>query len=73
METVLIPHTRAWARAFMFGETTDVLQYAPSGPSDQQLDSCLAKRPAGAARVRRDLLKTDPRVISGSSPFPWGS
>ena len=31
METVLIPHTRAWARAFMFGETTDgVLQYAPS-------------------------------------------
>jgi len=31
MYTILIPHTRAWARAFVFGETTDdVLQYAPS-------------------------------------------
>jgi len=60
MGTILIPYTRAWARAFVFGETTDVLQYAPSGPSDQQLDSCLAKRPAGAARVRQDLPKTSP-------------
>ena len=31
MDAVLIPRTWAWARAFVFGETTDdVLQYAPS-------------------------------------------
>jgi len=29
--TILIPRTRVWARAFVFGETTDdALQYAPS-------------------------------------------
>ena len=58
MGTILIPRTREWARAFVRGETTDdVSQYAPS---DQQLGSCLAKSPAGAARVRRDLPKTPP-------------
>ena len=31
MDTVLIPHTRAWAQALVLGETADdVLQYAPS-------------------------------------------
>ena len=31
MNTILIPHTRAWARAFVFGEAMGgVLQYAPS-------------------------------------------
>jgi len=30
MDTVLIPRNRAWARASVFGKTTDdVLQYAP--------------------------------------------
>jgi len=61
MDTILIPRTRAWARAFVFGETTDdVLQY-PS--SDLQLGSCLAKRSAGA---RRDL----PRPPPPPSPSP---
>ena len=54
MDAVLIPRTRAWARAFVFGETTDDILQFYYAPSDWQLGSCLAKRPAGAARVRRD-------------------
>ena len=50
--------------------------------SNWQLGCCLAKRPAGAARVRRDGPAQDrppptpssrDRVVSGNGPFPWGS